>query len=364
MLLFLPVLSDVTCALLSPTFMKELFKPQVLYTQKQLLKVFHELAHASIMRLNEGSMGKLHDLMNMGIKYQIMSLKLPSQLLDVTCNHMDGIEDLLDGANEACKLVKSARSKVMAAYAPLSNIEWNQIRKVILTYFQDWKVKISTFLKLGIQSNNGDFVMTHEGDFPGCSSPGTVRGKDGLSITLKPKNAVGTRPLSSSCFVTHGINVWYAKISAKESMDRAKKGAKDRADYVTKARLTASAGLMANAKEAKIDAASAEAAKAELNALANLLTGSKPSTTKDNFTLKNLFAPSEVVGSKPLTMCCGQGDAKDVVGEQGEIVSFGGNSDAWTKKLQSKIGDLEKIDTAAGEVDDDDDDDLLALMDG
>lgn len=65
------VLNDITSIMLNEKFLDELFKPQKIYNKDALKNLFHDLAHASIMRLNEASMSKLYDLMTMVFKYQV-----------------------------------------------------------------------------------------------------------------------------------------------------------------------------------------------------------------------------------------------------------------------------------------------------
>lgn len=52
-------------------FIRELFKPQEMYSSSSTREIFNKLAHSSIMRLNESSMDKLYDLMTMGFKHQV-----------------------------------------------------------------------------------------------------------------------------------------------------------------------------------------------------------------------------------------------------------------------------------------------------
>ena len=65
----LKVLEDIISTMLDDKFMNELFKPQQMYTMVSTRKVFQKLAHSSIMKLDATSMGKLFDLMLMGMKY-------------------------------------------------------------------------------------------------------------------------------------------------------------------------------------------------------------------------------------------------------------------------------------------------------
>ena len=77
------VLSDVVKTMYNPKFVSELFKPQEMYSNASIKKIFERLAHSSIMRLNESSMAKLYDLMAMGFKYQAVACASPDMLLQV-----------------------------------------------------------------------------------------------------------------------------------------------------------------------------------------------------------------------------------------------------------------------------------------
>ena len=56
-------------SMLSKKFVEELFRPQEMYSLVSTRHIFEKLAHSSIMKLNATSMGKLFDLMLMGVKY-------------------------------------------------------------------------------------------------------------------------------------------------------------------------------------------------------------------------------------------------------------------------------------------------------
>ena len=66
------VLQDVVKTMLSKKFVEELFRAQEMYSMVSTRQIFEKLAHSSIMKLNATSMGKLFDLMLMGMKYQII----------------------------------------------------------------------------------------------------------------------------------------------------------------------------------------------------------------------------------------------------------------------------------------------------
>ena len=81
------VLCDVVRTMFSRRFVEELFKPQFLYKDRNVRQIFDKLAHSSIMKLNETSMGKLYSLMVMGVKFQVVRVATPCHVLDVTMEH-------------------------------------------------------------------------------------------------------------------------------------------------------------------------------------------------------------------------------------------------------------------------------------
>jgi hypothetical protein len=96
----------------SSKFISELFKPQKMYSSSSTRQIFDRLAHSSIMRLNQSSMDKLYDLMTMGCKYQILSVKAPQHLLAVCLNHTDALIKIV-GQSEAGKLLEQATQNVL-----------------------------------------------------------------------------------------------------------------------------------------------------------------------------------------------------------------------------------------------------------
>lgn len=89
------VLNDIAGIMLNQQFLDELFKPQEVYSKAALRSLFHDLAHASIMRLNETSMSKLYDLMMMVFKQQVFFATQPKDLILITLNHLDSMRYLV-----------------------------------------------------------------------------------------------------------------------------------------------------------------------------------------------------------------------------------------------------------------------------
>jgi hypothetical protein len=85
----------VVKTMLSQKFVQELFRPQEMYSMVSTRQIFEKLAHSSIMKLNAVSMGKLFDLMLMGMKYQITSCAYPDEIYQVTMTHLTSMAALV-----------------------------------------------------------------------------------------------------------------------------------------------------------------------------------------------------------------------------------------------------------------------------
>jgi hypothetical protein len=88
-------MNDTASIMLNEKFLTQLFQPQAVYNTTALRKLFEDLAHASILRLDAESMNKLYDLMIMALKYQIIMACQPFELIAITLNHIDAIRDFV-----------------------------------------------------------------------------------------------------------------------------------------------------------------------------------------------------------------------------------------------------------------------------
>ena len=78
------VLNDVISKIFEKEFINSLYTESKAFTLKHIKSIFVKIAHCSIMKLNEASMGKLFDLMVMGIKYQLVASKSPFDIYYVS----------------------------------------------------------------------------------------------------------------------------------------------------------------------------------------------------------------------------------------------------------------------------------------
>eukprot|EP00913_Durusdinium_trenchii_P025620 g24047.t1 len=160
------VLCDVVRTMYYPRFIEELFKPQEragdlprdrcllgrqeIYSLQSTRLIFDRLAHSSIMRLNEASMGKLFDLMIMGFKLQLMSI------IDITNNHLDELRRVAGDGEGVASLVEECVAQVRQAYSEMGLADLCNMRHCLATFVQDCKVKVSLFLHAGDHGASGE----------------------------------------------------------------------------------------------------------------------------------------------------------------------------------------------------------------
>lgn len=95
---FFSVLNDIASVMFDEQFLEEIFRPQKLYSKHELYIFYKQVVHASIMKLNDNSMGKLYDLMIMVFKHQIYFVSQPRDILLVTLNHLDSMRNLVSSS--------------------------------------------------------------------------------------------------------------------------------------------------------------------------------------------------------------------------------------------------------------------------
>lgn len=110
------VRQDVVKHILDSTFVEDLMKPQPLYSMTSTRQVFDKLAHSSIMKLQKSSMDKLFELMLMGVKFQMLSVKYPEEVLQVTYNHLKNLREMVRGS--------SAEENVNSVFTQLRNVRF------------------------------------------------------------------------------------------------------------------------------------------------------------------------------------------------------------------------------------------------
>ena len=191
------VLHDLTRALFNEEFIQELLRPQALYTPEQARDVCDKLAQSSIMKLSTDSMDKLFDLVVMGVKYQVMSVRHPCELIDVTLNHIDYISQLGQQSGTTTDTMDKARSSFINFAKDLRASEYAQVRQALLDFSIRKRVKVSLFLQEQMQHHDGRFVFTIGGPLPNeqlLEAPGSITYDDGSSESFKYPLADSLQP--------------------------------------------------------------------------------------------------------------------------------------------------------------------------
>jgi len=119
-------------------------------------------------------MDKLYDLMTMGFKQQILACKHPREVIDVTLTHVETLRDMVAGM-EAAHLLDTARDRIIRTYGALPAGELWRLRRALLNFFQDRRVKVSLFLQDKVQNLDGTMVLVRKGHLQvGSKIPGGV----------------------------------------------------------------------------------------------------------------------------------------------------------------------------------------------
>eukprot|EP00055_Hartaetosiga_balthica_P005714 m.17167 g.17167 ORF g.17167 m.17167 type:complete len:420 (+) comp4739_c0_seq1:201-1460(+) len=166
---------DIAKTIFDQLIVDNMFMPQPLYDQQQLLTTTKYITNSSIITLNGKSLTKLFDLMTMVFKYQLTLCTYPKELLGVTLNHLDGVTSLLNLSKETQALVDKCKQRVIDDYASLSNAAWHRIRHAISTILQDKHTRVALFQQAKYQGRDGRFHIPRQGPVPpGCQPPGIV----------------------------------------------------------------------------------------------------------------------------------------------------------------------------------------------
>lgn len=200
------VLQEIIGCFLCPSTMGELLKlgTLTLSSAKFIKCLFERVVHSSIMRLNRESMDKLYDLMTMVFKYQLLMVPSPRQSVAITLNHLDTVETYVKENLELTERIALVKDSLVEIFFSTSLAEFQTVRCQVLTFLQDLHVRISMFLKSGVQKQTGVFSMPLFGYVPeGFEVNGTIR-EFGLNEALLKESAFVT----ASHFSAHKVPYW------------------------------------------------------------------------------------------------------------------------------------------------------------
>eukprot|EP01061_Rhynchopus_euleeides_P028970 TRINITY_DN4729_c0_g2_i1.p1 TRINITY_DN4729_c0_g2~~TRINITY_DN4729_c0_g2_i1.p1 ORF type:complete len:307 (+),score=103.41 TRINITY_DN4729_c0_g2_i1:642-1562(+) len=149
------------------------------------------------MKLSTDSMDKLFDLVVMGVKYQVMSVQHPCELIDVTLNHIDYIAKLGKQSSTTADAMEKGRTAFVEFARNLRASEYAQVRQALLDFSIRKRVKVSLFLQEKMQHHDGRFVINAGGPLPNeetVKTPGSIRYEDGTSDAFSYPLASELRP--------------------------------------------------------------------------------------------------------------------------------------------------------------------------
>uniref|UniRef100_A0A914HP35 Protein OSCP1 n=1 Tax=Globodera rostochiensis TaxID=31243 RepID=A0A914HP35_GLORO len=158
------VLREIVAVMLSKSFLDELFEPREMYTKSGLRQHFEQIAHSSVMRLNDASLIKLFDLMTMGVKYQFLLCKEPSELVLVTMNHLDGMKAIFKDHATIIERIDHASTLLMDHFGDTPLWQMAVIRSELLNFLSGTCVKASQLLRAQRQLDDGRFVLFPAGE--------------------------------------------------------------------------------------------------------------------------------------------------------------------------------------------------------
>ncbi|KAF0765025.1 protein OSCP1-like [Aphis craccivora] len=156
------VLNDIIAASLSCPF---LFVPTSIINKDILDKSIRCAVHSSIMRLNDSSMEKLMGLIETSVKMQMFSSNGPRQVLLVTLNHLDSIRELAC-THQLKQSIDVIQHNFYQTFEKMTDGEIMRMRYAMLNYLQDIHVKVTIFIKEGLQRYNGSFVSVEKWMIP------------------------------------------------------------------------------------------------------------------------------------------------------------------------------------------------------
>ena len=175
------VIHDVVANLFLEKFHQEILKHNIISKHQQVRRIFENLAHSSIMRLNATSMSKLFELMLMSFKLELVRSRYPEEIYQITLNHLESIKEIIikeDASKnkENLKIVNDVISNFKNIYGKLSIYDYVILKSTLLRFLQGKNVKVSIFIADKLQSqSNILFLPMNEVAPPLVGKPGEIK---------------------------------------------------------------------------------------------------------------------------------------------------------------------------------------------
>lgn len=152
---------DITSVLLEPKFIDSLIvgsrQPQAqLLTEEHCKFMLKDIATCSLMRLDEGSMDKLWNLMTMLYKWQLFHTQHQYQLMDITFRHLADVAKLYPD-EKRLHLIDFTKNTLLDFWNSCSDEEQQAIYWTNKEWLEGFHTKISLLIRLGFQALDGTF---------------------------------------------------------------------------------------------------------------------------------------------------------------------------------------------------------------
>lgn len=155
--IFFAVLDEIASVLLSKQLIRELVKPQPIYSHQQVRDLIEDVAQSSCMRLDPVSMNKLWDLITMVFKWQAT---LSSDVIKVTATHLSALGNYVMRTNTKMQLQRV--QNIINNFGKIfTQDEHNVLREEILDWLKIFNIRVSLLLRLGLQNQEGTFIVNN-----------------------------------------------------------------------------------------------------------------------------------------------------------------------------------------------------------
>ncbi|ERL89201.1 hypothetical protein D910_06575, partial [Dendroctonus ponderosae] len=165
------MLEDLIAGLTSNRLIKELMRPQTIYSQEAVREIIENIANnSSSMKLDAISMNKLWDLITMVFKWQasfakapifaLLRLAMSSAAIETSQRHLAELEMYV--ASEGTQLQLHRVQNIMENFNKILNPQEKvELHKDLVNWCQNFHVRVSLLLRMGLQDNDGQFIVNN-----------------------------------------------------------------------------------------------------------------------------------------------------------------------------------------------------------
>ncbi|XP_019770490.1 uncharacterized protein LOC109544625 isoform X2 [Dendroctonus ponderosae] len=133
-------------------------RPQTIYSQEAVREIIENIANnSSSMKLDAISMNKLWDLITMVFKWQ---LAMSSAAIETSQRHLAELEMYV--ASEGTQLQLHRVQNIMENFNKILNPQEKvELHKDLVNWCQNFHVRVSLLLRMGLQDNDGQFIVNN-----------------------------------------------------------------------------------------------------------------------------------------------------------------------------------------------------------